>query len=143
MLKVSTMKVQRLRPNKEKGASLVEFAILAPLFVMLLFGLVEFGLAMYSKGMITNASREGARFGVVYATPRKTDAEITSKVQEYLANAGFADSVNISVTGAQGTSGTPLTVSLTYPYTFQVLPQFVSGLTGPLNLTANTEMLME
>lgn len=122
---------------------MVEFAILAPLFVMLLFGLVEFGLAMYSKGMLTNASREGARFGVVYATPRKTNAEITSKVQEYLANAGFVDSVNINVSGAQGTSGSALTVRVSYPYTFQVLPSFVSGVTGPLNLTADTVMLME
>lgn len=122
---------------------MVEFAILAPLFVVLLFGLVEFGLAMYSKGMITNASREGARFGVVYATPRKTTAEITAKVQEYLANAGLMDTVDINVTGAQGLSGTPLTVRVTYPYTFQVLPNFVCGLTGPLNLTANTVMLME
>ena len=137
------MKVLGLRPKKEEGASVVEFAILAPLFVVLLFGLVEFGLAIYSKGMITNASREGARFGVVYSTPRKTDAEITSKVQEYLANAGFLDSVNINVIGAQGTSGTPLTVSVTYPYTFQVLPNFVSGFTGAMNLTANTVMLME
>ena len=137
------MKVLGLRPKKEEGASVVEFAILAPLFVVLLFGLVEFGLAIYSKGMITNASREGARFGVVYSTPRKTDAEITSKVQEYLANAGFQDDVNINVTGAQGTSGTPLTVSVTYPYTFQVLPNFVSGFTGAMNLTANTVMLME
>jgi Flp pilus assembly protein TadG len=137
------MKVQRLRPNKEEGASVVEFAILAPLFVVLLFGLVEFGLAMYSKGMLTNASREGARYGVVYSTPRRTDAQITAEVQKYLANAGFLDSVSINVTGAQGTSGTPLTVRVTYPYTFQVLPQFVSGLTGPLNLTANTVMLME
>jgi Flp pilus assembly protein TadG len=137
------MKVLGLRPKKEEGASVVEFAILAPLFVVLLFGLVEFGLAIYSKGMITNASREGARFGVVYSTPRKTDAEITSKVQEYLANAGFLDSVHINVIGAQGTSGTPLTVSVTYPYTFQVLPNFVSGFTGAMNLTANTVMLME
>jgi Flp pilus assembly protein TadG len=137
------MKVQRLRPNKEKGASLVEFAILAPLFVVLLFSLVEFGLAMYSKGMITNASREGARFGVVYATPRKTTAEITSKVQEYLTSAGFLSTVNINVTGAQGSSGSPLNVSVIYPYTFQVLPSFVAGFTGPMNLTATTEMLME
>jgi len=137
------MKVQRLRPKEEKGATLVEFALLVPLFVVLLFGLVEFGLAMYSKGIMTNASREGARFGVVYATPRKTDAEIIAKVQEYLVNAGLMDSVDINVTGAQGSSGTPLSVSLTYPYSFQVLPNFVSGLAGPLNLTANTVMLME
>lgn len=137
------MKVQRLQGNQEKGSSLVEFAILAPLFVVLLFGLVEFGLATYSKGVVTNASREGARFGVTYTTPRRTDAEITSRVQEYLSNSGFLDSVTINVTGAQGSSGTPLRVSVTYPYNLQVLPNFVYGLTGPLNLTANTVMLME
>ena len=121
----------------------MEFAILAPLFVVLLFGLVEFGLAMYSKGMITNASREGARFGVVYSTPRKTEAEIEAKVREYLAQAGFLDTAVIDAPGAQGASGAPLTVSVTYPYNFQVLPNFVTGLTGSLNLTANTVMLME
>ena len=137
------MKGQRLRPKKEEGASLVEFALLAPLFVVILFGLVEFGLAMYSKGMVTNASREGARFGVVYTSPRKTTEEISSKVQEYLNDSGFMDTVTINVTGAQGTSGTPLSVTVTYPYTFQVLPNFVCGLVGPLNVTANTVMLME
>jgi hypothetical protein len=50
---------------------------------------------------------------------------------------------NINVTGAQGSSGSPLTVRVTYPYTFQVLPNFVAGFTGPMNLTAITEMLME
>jgi len=49
--------------------------------VVLLFGLVEFGLAMYSKGMITNASREGARFGVVYSSPRKTEPQIRDEVR--------------------------------------------------------------
>ena len=137
------MKVQRLRSKKEEGAGLVEFAILAPLFVMLLFGLLEFGLALYNKGVVTNASREGARFGVVYATPRKTEGEIIARVQEYLAKSGFTDTANINVTGAQGISGSPLSVTVTYPYQFQVLPNFICGFTGSPDLTANTVMLME
>ena len=137
------MKVQQLRSKKEEGAGLVEFAILAPLFVMLLFGLLEFGLAIYNKGVITNASREGARFGVVYATPRKTQGEIVARVQEYLTKAGFTDTANINVTGAQSSSGNPLSVTVTYPYQFQVLPNFVANFTGSPNLTANTVMLME
>jgi Flp pilus assembly protein TadG len=137
------MKVQRLRSKKEEGAGLVEFAILAPLFVVLLFGLVEFGLAIYNKGVVTNASREGARFGVVYATPRKTQGEIMAKVQEYLTKAGFTDTASIDVTGAQGNSGNPLSVTVTYPYHFQVLPNFVADFTGSPDLTANTVMLME
>lgn len=137
------MKVHALRSKKQEGASLVEFALLAPFFVVLLFGLVEFGLSIYDKELLTNANREGARYGVVYTTPRKTATEITTKVQDYLTKSGFTDTATINVTGAGGNSGNPLTVTVTYPYTFQVLPNFVSGLTGSLNLTANTVMLME
>ena len=137
------MKAQRLQSKKEEGAGLVEFAILAPLFVMLLFGLVEFGLALYSKGVVTNASREGARFGVVYATPPKTEGEITAKVQEYLTKSGFTDTANINIAWAEGTSGRSLSVTVAYPYHFQVLPNFVAGFTGSPTITANTEMLME
>jgi Flp pilus assembly protein TadG len=137
------MKAQWLRSKNQEGAGLVEFSLLAPLIVALLFGLVEFGLSLYSKEVLTNASREGARFGVVYTTPRKTAAEIQARVQEYLANAGFTDTPNINVVGAQGTSGRPLTVSVSYPYNFQVLPHFVCSFTGSINLNANTVMLME
>ncbi len=137
------MKVRGLRFQNQEGAGLVEFAIIAPLFVMLLFGMVEFGLAMYNKGVVTNASREGARFGVVYSSPRKNQADIVSKVQEYLTKSGFTDTATITVTGAQGNSGLPLSVTVTYPYNFQVLPNFVAGLSGSVNLNANTVMLME
>ena len=137
------MKAQELRSKKQEGASLVEFSVLAPLFVVLLFGLVEFGLSIYNKGVLTNASREGARFGVVYTTPRKTTTEIKTKVRDYLTKSGFTDTATINVTGAGGSSGSSLTVTVTYPYNFQVLPHFVSSLTGTLNLTANTVMLME
>ncbi len=137
------MKAQALRRKKQEGASLVEFSVIAPLFVVLLFGLVEFGMAIYDKGVLTNASREGARFGVVYSNPRKTETEIRNKVQTYLTNAGFTDTATINVTGAGGNSGASLQVTVTYPYHFTVLPNFVSGLTGTMNLTANTIMLME
>jgi Flp pilus assembly protein TadG len=137
------MKAQRLRSKNQEGAGLVEFAVLAPLFVALLFGLVEFGLFLYDKEVLTNASREGARFGVVYTTPRKTSTEISTKVQDFLTNAGFTDTATINVTGAGGGSGSSLTVSVSYPYNFEVLPQFLSGLAGTKTLQADTVMLME
>jgi Flp pilus assembly protein TadG len=137
------MMAHRLRSKNQEGASLVEFAVLAPLFVVLLFALLEFGLSLYTKEVVTNASREGARFGVVYTTPRRTSDEIRTKVQEYLTKAGFTGTPDVNVTGAQGASGAALTVSVTYPYNFQVLPHFVNTLTGTINLTANTIMLME
>uniref|UniRef100_A0A7C3UXT5 Pilus assembly protein n=1 Tax=Desulfobacca acetoxidans TaxID=60893 RepID=A0A7C3UXT5_9BACT len=137
--------MKAIRLKNQQGAAVVEFALLAPLFVALLFGVVEFGLSIYSKEVITNASREGARFGVVYCSPRKTAAQIKAQVQDYLTKAGFTDAADITVSPdpPPSTSGSPLTVSVKYPYNFQVLPQFVGGLLGTVTLQANTVMLME
>jgi Flp pilus assembly protein TadG len=148
MKRYSAMKSQQLRSKNQEGAGLVEFAILAPILVILLFGLLEFGLSLYAKEVLTNASREGARYGVVYSNPRKTVTEIKNKVQEYLTKSEFTDPATIDVTGAGGASGSSLTVSVSYPYTFQVLPSFFasffgSDMTGTITLKANTVMLME
>jgi len=122
---------------------LAEFAVAAPIIIVLLFGILEFGVAFYTKGLITNASREGARFGVVFTTPRKTGAQIQSKVNEFLVKAGFTQTTATSVTGAGGATGSLLTVNVSYPYNFQVLPHFVQGFTGSITLRAVTAMRME
>lgn len=67
-----------MRINKvstERGAALVEFALVFPILLLLLMGIVEFGLLFYNKQVLTNASREGARAGIAYAT--KTEIEGT------------------------------------------------------------------
>jgi hypothetical protein len=51
-------------PGGARGAATLELALALPVFLLLVFGLVEFGLVLYVKGMITAASREGARYGV-------------------------------------------------------------------------------
>jgi len=132
--------------HTERGATLVEFGLLAPLLVTLLFGLLEFGLAMYTKGLLANAAREGARFGVVLSTPRKSQADITGKVREYLAKSGFAEAATVPVTFPNwpgGTSGAPLTVRVEYSYNFQVLPRLVQDLSHSMSMTTQVVMLME
>src|SRR5512146_3002210 len=52
--------------NREKGASAVEFALILPVLMAILFGIIEFGFILYDKAIVTNASREGARRGIVY-----------------------------------------------------------------------------
>ena len=56
------MNVQKTR-RSESGASAVEFALLLPVLMMILFGIIEFGMALYRQAILTNASREGARLG--------------------------------------------------------------------------------
>lgn len=127
-------------PKGQRGAALVELALVAPIIVIVLFGILEFGLIVYSKGVIANAGREGARFGVVLTSPRRTSADIETKVREYLDKSGFKEPVTVNVTGA---GGAPLAVQLSYTYHFQMLPNFIESITGTLGLTAETAMLME
>jgi len=51
--------------KNQKGAAIVEFAIVLPLLILFAFGICEFGLMWYNTQVITNASREGARAGIV------------------------------------------------------------------------------
>jgi TadE-like protein len=51
--------------RRRNGQSLVEFAVVLPIFLLVLAGILDFGLGLYSQMTIINASREGARFGVV------------------------------------------------------------------------------
>ena len=65
--------------NDQSGAAAVEFALILPVMLLFIFGIIEFGLFMYNKQVLTNACREGARVGIVVRSPRSQvneDAEI-------------------------------------------------------------------
>ena len=126
-----------MKIENQKGAVAVEFAIVLPLLVLLVFGIIESSAFLYDKAMITNASREGARTGIVYSYPdRISDAEIITVVENYCKAhlITFNDDpdapdplvVEITRTGS-GSSGDPLIVKVTYRYDFFVLPN-ISGL---------------
>ncbi|NTU68666.1 MAG: pilus assembly protein [Chlorobiaceae bacterium] len=54
----------------QKGSVLVEFALILPLFLLLLFGVVSFSIALYDKTVLTMATREGARAGAKFVANR-------------------------------------------------------------------------
>ncbi|MEE9495904.1 MAG: TadE/TadG family type IV pilus assembly protein, partial [Desulfobacterales bacterium] len=66
--------------DNQRGTAAIEFAIVLPLLMVLIFGIIEFGLVFYDKAMVTNASREAARAGIVYRDPPLTVAEMQSVV---------------------------------------------------------------
>ncbi len=73
-----------------RGASAVEFALIAPLLFLLLFGIIEFGLLLYNQAVITNASREGARKGVVYVVSSGTTGALSAAESAAIAHSGSA-----------------------------------------------------
>ena len=134
-----------MRRLNERGAVAAEFALLLPVILLILFGTIEFGMIMYSREVITNASREGARAGIVQVSPKPTAGAITTIATTYLTGTGInpAD-VTITVTGAGGVNPATLTVTATYRYPWLIpyIPT-VLGLPKPLPLTGQTIMRHE
>ena len=127
----------------------MELAISLPLLLIIVFGIIEFGFILYDKAMITNASREGARAGIVFHHPdRISDAEIESVVtnycREHLVSLGSSSDVIVDPPSRTGSNpGDYLTVTVTYRYTFLILPNLDRSLPGGITLTAQTVMRME
>ncbi|MEM5338101.1 TadE/TadG family type IV pilus assembly protein [Paraburkholderia azotifigens] len=136
---------RRTRDASQRGAAAIEFAIVLPLLLLVVFGIVELGIALYDKAMITNASREGARAGVVLRNPKPTSQDITNVVlaycQNYLLTFGTGNTPTVTVpSGVGGTFGTPLTVTVSYQYSGLGLGAMLSAFTGPIVMTATTIM---
>jgi Flp pilus assembly protein TadG len=136
-----------LKTGDKTGASAVEFAIILPVLILFLFGIIEFSILFYDKAVITNASREGARAGIVYQHPnRVTESEIQQVVLNYCGDnlITFGETPSLTINTTPGaTAGDPLTVTVRYGYQFLVLPNFITTLTGGINLAATTVMRME
>lgn len=137
-----------LNMKGQKGAAAVEFAIVLPVLVMLLFGIIEFSILLYDKAVITNASREGARAGICFnglsASEITGDNGVVDKYcADNLITFGSLTDITTEASGVGGASGTPCTVTVKYNYGFLVLPNFISELTGGINLTAQTVMRNE
>lgn len=65
------------------GVAAVEFALVVPLLLVILFGIIDFGFMLYDKAMLTNAAREGARAGIVLREPRLTKAQVETVAHQY------------------------------------------------------------
>jgi Flp pilus assembly protein TadG len=55
------------RSDRSKGQALVEFALVFPILILLIFGLLDFGRVLYTQNALSQSAREGARWGSVQA----------------------------------------------------------------------------
>jgi Flp pilus assembly protein TadG len=153
--------------RQTKGAAAVEFAVISIVFVMLIAGVLDFGHAWYLKQIITNASREGARYGITYQTDtngaRIAPSALNPTIQNYVLNTstqngnkggfGLLTILPSNVTPAvptpagagytTGTKGANLEVTVTAVKTWFMVSSFIPGLGSTRTLTAKSVMLCE
>ena len=151
--------IRARRKNGEKGQALVEFTLLVPIFLLLLFAIVDFGMGFYSWITITNAAREGARLGAVHAplnvasSPCFGKASLKVCIEDRVRDASDltneATKMTVTVTGADLPPGESVVVKVDYQYDLITplasIALFFSGNTiGPsLNLSSTADMRLE
>jgi Flp pilus assembly pilin Flp len=129
--------------SREDGAAAVEFALLLPLLVMLLFGFIQFGVAFNTRIQATNAAREAARLAVVGIDDWDDVGgdQFWDVVRE---RAGVGSISDCSVTSAPFVGGT-LTVSFDFPLDLAIpfLPSPPSWQTGTAEASMRIEQLSD
>ena len=109
--------------RETRGAEVLEFALVLPLFLFLAAGIIDMGFLFNNYQTLTNAAREGARVAIV---PGATDTDIRDRVKQYLQADGMnPGSVTTTITPVQIVLASGLVngvkISVAYPYNYMVL----------------------
>lgn len=153
--------------RSESGVSAVEFALVSPLLFVLTLGIIEFGLLLFDKAVITNASREGARAAIVRTelpdgnnnsvysplTVPEIQSVVSAYANDYLINLGVAgddnltaDDITVSYFDVDGSEiaspviGGRVEVRVDFLYDFLVLPNLVR-LLGDEGFSGNVNLV--
>jgi Flp pilus assembly protein TadG len=131
----------------------VEFALVLPMFLLLLFALVDFGRAFFTWQVVTNASREGARAGAVQSTAAQIDTKIyQSFCSDWPSDPDSCalDSTRLTITktGVQGARGSEVTVALDYDFDYvtpvgSILDLITGGTLAEPTISSTTSMRLE
>lgn len=145
----------RTIPTRERGQSLVEFALVLPVLLLILMGVFDLGRAIYAFNAVSNAAREGARTAIVDQgpddiVPGALSAAVEAANQATALGLDPTDPADVQVTfpdpGGGGMCATPAigcTAKVEVHYEFEPLTPMISTILGPIDVSAVTEMPIE
>lgn len=121
--------MKQKQAKKQKGQSLVEMAIMLPIMLILLAGLIDFGLAFFSFIALRDAAAEGATYGAI--DPTNTNGIIDRVRTSSTEPVDLTDTTNVAVTVT--TDGSPCAgeaLTVTVVYTYPIITPFVGTVVG-------------
>lgn len=130
--------MRRLR--EQRGQTAVEFALVAPVLIVLLLGIIQVGVAFHDYVTLTDAARAGARQAIVV---RFNGGDLTAAQQAVRNSASTLDQsqLGVSITDPSWTtSGSVVTVTTTYPYSINIPLLGIQVVKGNLTATAKEQL---
>ena len=109
--------------QRRRGQALVELALILPVILLLVIGMLEFARAWNLHQALTDATREGARRAVVQDPQWATQASAEDAIKRGIHAAGYdVNHVSVQFQGNWKATGETMTVDVSMPYRFWVLP---------------------
>lgn len=137
--------VSRLRARwwrREGGQALVEFALIAPVLLLLIVGLAEFSRAWNTRQVMTDAAREALRNSVV-ANPDFTYDAMLDLIDQALLRASLDPKrAEVSVEGWKAGTGTPARIRIDYDYELGFFGSLAGWAAGDRTLVLSTSFVM-
>jgi len=126
--------------RRKKGQTLVDTALLLPIFILILAGILDFGWILGNQLMVSNGSRDGARYAIVNSEAANLQTLVSTRVR---SNPGLASTTDVTVTVTKSTDQTDLTVTVNkkVPVLTPLAGAFLGG--QEIILTSSTVMRVE
>lgn len=133
------------RFTRPRGVAIVEFALILPLIVTILLGMIDASLALYDKAVLTNASREAVRYGVVLRSTPASEQEIRTQALNYCEKnlVSFDSKSTPSVQTYILSDPKRLKVVVSYPFSGHSVGKIYTALAGPITISSSAVMSYE
>ena len=129
----------------ESGASAIEFALVAPILLAMIFGIMDSGRAVFTQAVIHFAAQEAARWAVVHppASTSATDialheAAIEQEVEDHLILISPNNVATVTAIAAPDPATNTRTISINVSYNFEWMLPYIDQGFGPIVLTATS-----
>ena len=133
---------RRLLHQDRSGQALVEFALVVPLLLILIVGVVELSRAWSAHQVITNTAREALRSAVV-DDPLFTQERMHGRIDEQLRLASLDPSkADVAMDGWKAGTGSAARIKLSYSFDFSILGPLMEWATGKRTVTISTGFVM-
>ncbi len=137
------------RRKERRGQTLVEMALILPIFLLILMGIFDFGRAVYAYNTVANAARQAVRLAIVDQEPSK----IQDLAAQHASSLGIDPStVTIRFVNPDRSSGPPCDVTpvlngclveVTVPYTYTAATPIIGNIVGNINISATSRLPVE
>jgi hypothetical protein len=146
----------RSTPRRRPGQALLEFALVVPILLILVLGVIDFGRAWHAYQVVTDAAREGARLAVVAKDPPASLADVEAAVRDALArrnlpSGGATTAVTVGLVQPAppappiswpGKKGDPAQVRIDQEFQFLFIGPFLGWAAGRETITLSTTSVM-